>query len=75
MTLSLAILTFPVLWWLAFMALLPLGIEKPERLEPGQDPGAPKRPYLGRKAIGATLLSALALLLLHWFLQSLRAEN
>ena len=53
------IVAFTIVWWLAFFALLPLGVERSDEVEPGHDPGAPKRPLLWRKAIGATVVAIL----------------
>lgn len=44
---------FAVLWFVAFLCLLPVGIGE---VEPGA--GAPKRPLLARKALFATAIAA-----------------
>jgi predicted secreted protein len=46
--------TFPILWFLSFFCLLPVG------LGAGADPetGAPLSPMLGRKALIATAIAA-----------------
>ena len=47
--------TFPILWFLSFFCLLPVG------LGAGNDPesGAPLKPMLGRKALVATGIAAM----------------
>lgn len=52
-----------VLWWTFLFAVLPFGNERetdPERLVPGQDPGAPAFPRLREKALLTTLIAGLA---------------
>ncbi|MEI9884949.1 MAG: DUF1467 family protein [Rhizomicrobium sp.] len=46
--------TFPILWFLSFFCLLPVGLGS------GHDPdtGAPLNPMLGRKALIATAIAA-----------------
>ena len=46
--------TFPILWFLSFFCLLPVGLGS------GHDPdtGAPLNPMLGRKALIATAVAA-----------------
>jgi len=57
MNLVSGLLVYFLLWWLFFLALLPLGVAPSEIPLPGQDPGAPHRPYLWQKALGASLLA------------------
>lgn len=45
-------------WWLVFFMALPFGIQTPENPEEGHSSGAPRHPYLGRKALAATILAA-----------------
>jgi predicted secreted protein len=50
-----------ICWWLAFFIMLPIGVRVPEadEVEPGMADSAPVAPYLWRKALGATILSAI----------------
>ena len=51
------VVVFAVLWWVVFLALLPVGVERQDAPAAGHDPGAPKRPLLWRKAAAATLIA------------------
>ncbi|WP_268174328.1 DUF1467 family protein [Methylorubrum sp. SL192] len=58
-----ALALYFVLWWTFLFAILPLGNATeadPQRLVPGQDPGAPASPRLREKALLTTLLAAIA---------------
>ncbi|MBU1306956.1 MAG: DUF1467 family protein [Alphaproteobacteria bacterium] len=61
---------FFVLWWISFVAVLPIGNksfhEAGEKVVAGSDPGAPVNPRLLRKALMATALAILLSLLLFW---------
>jgi predicted secreted protein len=46
--------TFPILWFLSFFCLLPVGLGS----EHDPDSGAPLNPMLGRKALIATAIAA-----------------
>ncbi|WP_454917171.1 DUF1467 family protein [Xanthobacter sediminis] len=49
-----------VVWWITLFAVLPWGVrpqgEGTDR-PPGTDPGAPVRPWLGRKMLATTLIA------------------
>ena len=53
------IVVYIVIWWIVFFLVLPIGVRPPhevgEEVEPGNDAGAPVRPYLWRKATAASL--------------------
>jgi predicted secreted protein len=53
-----------ILWWIAFFAVLPLGVrnleEAGEETHPGVERGAPHRPDLWKKALIAAILAAIA---------------
>lgn len=55
------IVIFVIWWWVAFLALLPMGItsrwEAPDDGVEGADPGAPEDPQLKRKMIRATVVA------------------
>lgn len=60
MSIPIALGLYFICWWLAFFIVLPIGVRVPEgdALETGMADSAPVTPYLGRKALAATLLSA-----------------
>ena len=64
------IAVFFVLWWISFVAVLPIGNksfhEAGEPVVAGSDPGAPIAPRLWRKALMATGLAIALTLLLLW---------
>ncbi|MBM3558636.1 MAG: DUF1467 family protein [Alphaproteobacteria bacterium] len=53
-----AITVFIVLWWLVFFAVLPWGIRRDDAPQTGNDPGAPAKPNLLRKAMVTTAIAA-----------------
>jgi predicted secreted protein len=61
MSIPIAIGLYFICWWLAFFIVLPIGVRIPEEsaLEPGMADSAPIAPFLWRKALGATILSAI----------------
>lgn len=69
------ILVYGMVWWIVFLMVLPWAVRSPHTPETGHDPGAPEHPFLGRKIITTTGISALILimitLLLPWFEQAL----
>ncbi len=40
-----------ILWWLVFFVMLPFGIERDQDVRFGNDPGAPKKSQIKKKAI------------------------
>ncbi len=61
-----------VIWWLTFVAVLPIGShshhEMGSEIVAGSDPGAPVRPRLGFKALVTTVLAGVFTALLLWAL-------
>lgn len=55
--LTLAAIYFTV-WWLVLFAVLPFGVRADENPEPGNAPGAPVAPMLGKKFLWTTIISA-----------------
>lgn len=56
-----ALALYFVLWWTFLFAILPLGNQpetEPERMVPGQDPGAPAAPRLREKALLTSVIAA-----------------
>ena len=64
------IAVFFVMWWISFVAVLPIGNtsfhEAGEEVVAGSDPGAPVAPRMLLKAAMATGLAILLTLLLMW---------
>lgn len=61
MTLIGGIIVFSIVWWLFFLAVLPIGVKGQweEGTHPaGTDEGAPQEPMLAKKALWATLGAA-----------------
>jgi predicted secreted protein len=52
------VMVYLVIWWIILFAVLPLGVRRVEKPGPGQDPGAPERPQLVRKAIITSVVAA-----------------
>lgn len=61
MSLVSALAVYFVIWWLCLFVVLPFGVRNQEEAEDvtfGTERGAPHQPFLIRKAIATTLLSA-----------------
>lgn len=54
-----AIIVFFCLWWVVWLAVLPIGVKRVENPEPLHDPGAPEHPHFLPKFIASTVLAAL----------------
>jgi predicted secreted protein len=54
------IVVYLLIWWLALFCVLPIGTRPVAEADPdaGGWRGAPRKPMLGRKLIGTTLLAA-----------------
>lgn len=59
MTLAQAVIVYFCLWWLVWLAALPVGVKRVENPPPLHDPGAPEKPYFLPKFIATTVLAAL----------------
>ncbi len=46
-----------ILWWLVFFVMLPFGIERDQDVTFGNDPGAPKKSLVKKKAIISSLIT------------------
>ncbi len=53
------LMVYLMIWWTILFAVLPLGVKRLENPGRGQDPGAPQRPQLQRKAIITSLVAAI----------------
>ncbi len=51
------IVVYTIVWWVVFFAVLPVGVQRDEAVEPGHDPGAPRHPMLWRKAFATTAIA------------------
>jgi predicted secreted protein len=62
--LALALAIYATLWWIVFLAVLPLGVRSAEEAgedrPEGADPGAPVAPQLAKKALLTTGIAAVA---------------
>ncbi|MBP6770111.1 MAG: DUF1467 family protein [Reyranella sp.] len=63
------IMVYLVIWWIALFMVLPLGVKRVENPGRGQEPGAPERPELLRKAIITTIVAAVLWLAFYEFYQ------
>ena len=55
-----SLMVIAIAWWLAFFALLPVGVRsqlEEGEIVPGSEPSAPISPHLGRKAIAALVVA------------------
>lgn len=46
-----------IVWWLCFFAVLPIGMERDESPQSGNDAGAPKKPMIKKKIIMASAIA------------------
>lgn len=46
-----------IIWWVVFLAVLPVGVRRHQDKTPGLEPGAPEKPMIGRKVLATTLIS------------------
>ena len=62
-----------VVWWIVLFAILPVGVRsqiEDGMIAKGSDPGAPGRPMLLRKALWTTLVAAILLAVIEWFVRT-----
>ncbi len=52
------IMVYVVIWWTVLFCVLPLGVRRVEKPGRGEEPGAPERPELRRKAIITSIVAA-----------------
>ena len=56
-----------ILWWLVFFVMLPFGVERDQDVTFGNDPGAPKKSLVKKKAIISSfvtlILTAIAIVI------------
>ena len=46
-----------ILWWLVFFIMLPFGVERDKEVTFGNDPGAPKKSLVKKKAIISSFIT------------------
>ena len=51
------IVIFVVIWRLVLFTILPLGVQKEDKIVGGNDPGAPKNPMLKKKIVLTSIIS------------------
>lgn len=64
------VLTYLVVWWITFIAVLPFGVKRTENPEEGHSHGAPQNPMLWRKIFATTVIAAVIVWLIALLLQS-----
>ena len=52
-----------ILWWLVFFVMLPFGVERDHDVRFGNDPGAPKRSLVKKKAIISSFVTLILTLI------------
>ncbi len=59
---------YVVIWWLVLFITLPFGVRPPtdEEMEPGQEPGAPVKPMMWRKAAYCSVISLVIWLIFYF---------
>lgn len=59
---------YVVIWWLVLFITLPFGVRPPtdEEMEPGQEPGAPVKPMMWRKAAYSSVISLVIWLIFYF---------
>ncbi len=74
MTWTSGIVVYVIAWWMVFFMLLPIGVKPPHEMgqaaEEGHEPGAPVKPMLWRKALAATIITAVLSGLFFWLVSS-----
>lgn len=58
MTWFTGLLVYGMIWMVVLLTVLPWGVHRVQEPEPGQDPGAPERPLMWRKALVTTVIAA-----------------
>jgi predicted secreted protein len=64
------ILLYVIIWWVVLFMVLPVGARPPEDPQPGNAPGAPEKPMLGRKALATTVIAAAVWAGVYWVITS-----
>jgi len=70
MTLYSGILVFAMIWWLVLFTVLPWGIRRAERAEPGHAVEAPANPRIVARFAITTLISVVLFGIAWWLIDS-----
>ena len=65
-----ALAVYFVVWWIVLFAMLPIGVRSQSEegvVAEGSDPGAPGQPMLLKKALWTSLIAAILLVGIEWF--------
>lgn len=68
MTVATGIMVYVVVWWLAWFAVLPIGVRVPDHVPVGQATSAPENPRLLWKAGLATVIAAVLWGVIWWLI-------
>jgi predicted secreted protein len=49
---------YAIVWWLVLFTTLPFGVRTPTDVSPGNEPGAPDKPHLWKKAAVTSVIAA-----------------
>lgn len=52
------IVVYVILWWWILFMVLPVGVNREEDVQPGNDAGAPQKPNLVPKLVATTVIAA-----------------
>lgn len=74
MSIVTAIFIYFLIWWVMLFTVLPMGVERTENVDAGNDIGAPKNANLKKKLILNTVISA-GILAVMWILVELDVIN
>ena len=61
------IFVYFLIWWVVLFAVLPWGVQVPDKPEPGHAPSAPINPRIGVKLIATTIVAAI-LWVVAWYI-------
>ena len=64
------IMVYLVIWWTVLFCVLPLGVSRVQNPGRGEEPGAPERPELLRKAVITTIVAAVLWVGFFWLHQA-----
>lgn len=64
------IVVYVLLWWWVFFMSLPIGVRRADSVEVGHEPGAPEKPYLGKKVLAATVIAAVLWFGVDWVIEA-----
>lgn len=67
------LISYICIWWVIFFMALPIGVKRDQNPELGNDPGAPQKTYLWHKLIITSLLSAILLWALNFYMELIKS--